>query len=585
MKKVIAVIILAFALNFFAGTKVKACSVHLGDFDWDSSNIHTAISTIILEEGYNCSVRTTKGSTTPIMAALFNQQIDIITEVWRDNLVSLINQNKNKIVELGINTPHARQGFYIDRATANKYNLRSIDDMRDSNIARLFNNRLVSCISGWTCHTINFVKLKGYGLDSYYDNYDPGSGGRLDSEIQKAFRKGKPIFTYYWEPTGLLGKFDLVKLKETPYSSSCWNEMTKVVERVKRKGPKGYKNTRVCDYPDMVLTKAASSRFANNSSNKAIINFFEKYSIDTSEVNQLLAYYMYSSGGDMRKTARNFLYTSDTWLDWVPNDIATKVGNAIGRTNIVKKPKKKEPKQTPDDDKKEPKQTPDDDKVVAASSGSGFFVTRAGHLVTNYHVVEECDLVKVSFNAKEIQADTIAIDKFNDLAIIKAKINPSKVYPVSKEDVSLLQDVIVAGFPLGKKISAAIKTHKGSVTGLAGIGDNYSNFQTDATINHGNSGGPILTQKGNVIGVAVQLIPPDKAQNVFFGVKSSTLTTFAKANNVNFLSPNTREMSNKDLGQLISEATVFLECWMTVAKIKQMIAQEENRKAFYSEHK
>lgn len=233
-------------------------------------------------------------------------------------------------------------------------------------------------------------------------------------------------------------------------------------------------------------------------------------------------------------------------------------------------------------EKKEP--TPDD-KLLAASSGSGFFVTRTGHLVTNYHVIEDCDAVKVSFNAKEIQADTIAIDKFNDLAIIKAKINPSKVFPVSREDVSLLQDIIVAGFPLGKDISAAIKTHKGSVTGLAGIGDNYSNFQTDATINHGNSGGPILTQKGNVIGVAVQLIPPDEAQNTFFGVKSSTLTTFAKAHKVNFLPPNTHDMSDEDLGELITEATVFLECWMTIAKIKQMIADEENRKAFYSEHK
>ena len=58
-------------------------------------------------------------------------------------------------------------------------------------------------------------------------------------------------------------------------------------------------------------------------------------------------------------------------------------------------------------------------------------------------------------------------------------------------------------------------------TMVAGIGNNFSNFQTDATINYGNSGGPILTQKGNVKGVAVQLIPPDKAQNIFFGVKSS----------------------------------------------------------------
>ena len=156
---------------------------------------------------------------------------------------------------------------------------------------------------------------------------------------------------------------------------------------------------------------------------------------------------------------------------------------------------------------------------------------------------------------------------------------------MSNEDVSLLEDVIVAGFPLGKRVSAAIKTHKGSVTSLAGFGDNYSNFQTDATINQGNSGGPIINQKGNVVGVAVSLLPPDKAQNVFFGVKSSTLKTFAKSNSINFLPPNHREMSNADLGKLITEGTVFLECWLTIAQIKQMIAQEENRKAFYSEHK
>ena len=217
--------------------------------------------------------------------------------------------------------------------------------------------------------------------------------------------------------------------------------------------------------------------------------------------------------------------------------------------------------------------------------GSGFFVTRAGHLVTNYHVIQECDAVKTNISGKEIRTDIIAVDKTNDLAIIKAEMNPSKVFPVSNEDVSLMQDVIVAGFPLGKKVSSAIKIHKGSVTALAGFGDNYSNFQTDATINQGNSGGPIITQKGNVVGVAVQLIAAEHAQNIFFGVKSSTLKTFANANNIKFLTPNYRDMSNEDLGEFITEATVFLECWMTVAKIKQIIAQEENRKAFYSEHR
>ena len=103
----------------------------MGDFDWDSANIHTAIAGYIIEKGYGCKVEATKGSTTPIMAALFDQQIDIITEVWRDNLVQLIEDNvaKGTIVELGVNTPSSTQGFYVDKPTADKYGLVSVEDM------------------------------------------------------------------------------------------------------------------------------------------------------------------------------------------------------------------------------------------------------------------------------------------------------------------------------------------------------------------------------------------------------------------------------------------------------------------------
>ena len=173
----------------------------------------------------------------------------------------------------------------------------------------------------------------------------------------------------------------------------------------------------------------------------------------------------------------------------------------------------------------------------------------------------------------------------NDLAIIKSNINPRSVYSVANQDAGLLEDVIIAGYPLGKKVSAAIKTSKGSVTALAGYGDNYSEFQTDAALNQGNSGGPIMNQKGNVVGVAVANFGKKEGVESFnFGIKSSTLKTFASSNGLRFLPPNRREMSNQELGKLITNGTVYLECWMTVAKIRQLIAQENNRKAFFSEH-
>jgi S1-C subfamily serine protease len=235
--------------------------------------------------------------------------------------------------------------------------------------------------------------------------------------------------------------------------------------------------------------------------------------------------------------------------------------------------------------KKEPKKIPEDEKIVAAASGTGFFVSKSGHIISNHHVIEGCDKNKLIFKGKEVVADVLAVDKMNDLAILKADIVPTKIYPVATEDASLLEDVIIAGYPLGKKVSAAIKTSKGSITALAGYGDNYSEFQTDAALNQGNSGGPIMDQKGNVVGVAVANYGKKAGVESFnFGIKSSTLKTFANANGLKFLPPNSREMSNKDLGTLITDGTVYLECYMTVAKIKRMLAEAENRKAFFSEY-
>ena len=83
--------------------------------------------------------------------------------------------------------------------------------------------------------------------------------------------------------------------------------------------------------------------------------------------------------------------------------------------NLAEK-KKEKPK------KKKPKQLPEDNKVVPAGSGSGFFVSNEGHVITNHHVIDGCNTTKVSFKGNQVDAQILAVDKMNDIAILKTNI-------------------------------------------------------------------------------------------------------------------------------------------------------------------
>ena len=224
-----------------------------------------------------------------------------------------------------------------------------------------------------------------------------------------------------------------------------------------------------------------------------------------------------------------------------------------------------------------------DDEIVPASSGTGFIITNTGHMVTNYHVVQGCHNVKALYNGKEYDTEVLAVDKINDLAVIKANLRPRKIYSISSEDGQLLEEVIVAGYPLGKKVSASIKATSGTITALSGLGDNYGEFQTDAALNSGNSGGPVIDEMGNVVGVAVSKIQEEGVESFNFGIKSSILRVFLKSNKINLIPPKKREMKKKELGKLITDATIYLDCFMTGKQLKKLIRDQANsQKAIYN---
>jgi len=140
--------------------------------------------------------------------------------------------------------------------------------------------------------------------------------------------------------------------------------------------------------------------------------------------------------------------------------------------------------------------------------GSGFVISRAGYILTNNHVVEEADQIKVNLtNGKEYRGKVVGRDPKTDLALLKIE-GASDLHPLilgNSEDMKVGNWVLAVGSPFGleQTVTAGIVSAKGRVIG-SGPYDNF--IQTDASINPGNSGGPLINMKGEVVGINTAIV-------------------------------------------------------------------------------
>ena len=201
------------------------------------------------------------------------------------------------------------------------------------------------------------------------------------------------------------------------------------------------------------------------------------------------------------------------------------------------------------------------DQGPSGSSGTAFFINSRGLLITNNHVVEGCESQKISYRNKDHVAKIIATDKTLDLALLKTKIRPKSYIEFTAVEPKKLNEIFVAGYPLGKGLSDDLKISSGIISSLKGFEDNSNEIQIDAPINPGNSGGPIINKKGLLVGIAVSGLAKDQTEGINFGIKSSAAESFLKANKIKPIkSSNLKVKSNDDLLNILEEGTVYTYC-------------------------
>ena len=231
-----------------------------------------------------------------------------------------------------------------------------------------------------------------------------------------------------------------------------------------------------------------------------------------------------------------------------------------------------------------------EEQLPQAGTGSGFFVSKMGHVITNAHVVNGCNRVTVGDNAnKQVSAEVINTDSSNDLALLKLsslemtsadsksliqKLSIVVVPLASKgllrsEDVRLGEKVLVAGYPFGDIFSNTIKVTTGVVSATRGAGDDSGQFQLDAAVQPGNSGGPIYDSGGNIVGVVISQLDKLKVakaigslpENVNFGIKASTVRQFLISSGLpSKKAEQTEEKSTEQLAEIAQNQALMVMC-------------------------
>ena len=307
------------------GTSEEKGKLVLADPGWDSVRFHNEVAKIILENGYGYETEVMPGSTANLFLGQRNGEVDILMETWTDTIPEYSEAiESGDIKEVSVNYDDNKMGIYVPEYVIKGDAERGIEPMAPGletvedliEYADLFKDpedpgrsMIVNAPPAWNVAETMKVKVKSYGLDEKYNLSNSGSSSALAASIASAYENGKPWLGYYWEPTWITGKYDMVLLKEAPYSDELWND--------------GHR----CEFKSMPVTVIMNTESAN--SNPEVEQFLSKYKTSSAITASALAY-MQDNDVDVDEAAQWFMEENmELWKGWVTEDAAAKVEKAL----------------------------------------------------------------------------------------------------------------------------------------------------------------------------------------------------------------------------------------------------------------
>ncbi len=175
------------------------------------------------------------------------------------------------------------------------------------------------------------------------------------------------------------------------------------------------------------------------------------------------------------------------------------------------------------------------------TTGTAFSVTNNGFLITSAHVLNEKDKIEVSIPGKKllVPARLIALDRTADLALLKINHSTNPLPIIDWTNVSSGLDIVTLGFPNPQALGDSLKITAGIINSIESNKSTPFLFQFSAQIHPGNSGGPVLSMGGDVVGIVHGYLSDTRAtrltQNVNYAVNSSRIINFLTKEKIDYL--------------------------------------------------
>lgn len=209
--------------------------------------------------------------------------------------------------------------------------------------------------------------------------------------------------------------------------------------------------------------------------------------------------------------------------------------------------------------------------VRTVSTGSGIVITADGLILTNEHVVRQCDAYEVALDSsRTVRATLRAADADRDLALLAVEESFPLAAQLRRDAAPRLgEPVAVVGYPLVQVLSAQPNVSFGHVNSTVGVKGNPSQMQIDVPIQRGNSGGPVFDAAGNVIGIVVSKLDAlklakstgDLPQNINFAIRGDVVRSFLEAQHVDFTASSaSSKLENTEIASRGTAVTVLIRC-------------------------